>query len=203
MSHGHTTHRAARDHAQALCAQPLLVSSPQGRFHYEALLGDAAHVTLSGVEAYGEHLFYRFARGQTVHVVLGPAGYFIQHPSPPPVPHEATRLRLLSDRFALDLLAPATCELVSDQDKQAMLARLGPDPLRGDASPERFFAYAVRSRNAVGVALQNQKVIAGVSAAEGAGVLHALGIEASTPLRTIPHELIEQLWQQLVERTAA
>jgi len=203
MSQGHTTHRAARDHARALCDQQLRVSSPQGRFHYEALLGDAAHVTLTSVEAYGEHLFYRFERGKTVHVLLGPEGSFHQHTSPPPAPHLATRLRLLGDTVTLDVLAPSTCDLISDQGKQAMLARLGPDPLRVDASPAGFFAYAARSRMAIGAALRDQKVIAGVSEVQGAGVLHALGIKASTPLRAIPHALIEQLWQQLVDRSAA
>jgi endonuclease-8 len=203
MSHGHTTHRAARDHARVLRDQPLMVSSPQGRFHHEALLGDAAHVTLTSVEAYGEHLFYGFARGQTVHVSLGATGSFVQLSSPPPAPHDTTHLRLVGDTATLDVLAPATCALISAKDKLAILARLGPDPLRLDASPERFFAYAARSRHAVGTALRDQKVIAGVCELRGATVLHALGIQASTPLRAVSRELIEQLWHKLADSAAA
>jgi len=202
MSDGPTTHRAARDHARALGGQKLLVSSPQGRFHYEALLGDASHVTLASVEAYGEHLFYAFEGGQTVHVKLGTASRFSQHASPPPAAHESTRWRLVGDSVTLDVEAPAACDLIGSQDRLTMLARLGPDPLRSDADPERFFAHAARSRCAVANALRDQKVIAGVSEVDGARVLQALGIKVSTPLRAIPRVSIEQLWSALVDGSA-
>lgn len=199
MSRAHGTQRTAREHALLLGGQALLVSSPQGRFHHEALLGDAPRATLLDVEAYGEHIFYAFARGQVVHVWLGATGRFCQHACPPPAPEATTRVRFVGDTATLDVLAPGLCDLIGEQDKRAIIARLGPDPRRVDASPDGFFAYAARSRVAVASALQNQKLIAGVSEVDGARVLHSLGIAGSTPLRAIPHESLAELWSRLAD----
>ena len=46
----------------------------------------------------------------------------------------------------LDLRGPAACELLSAPEVEALLARLGPDPLRGDADPALAYARILCNR---------------------------------------------------------
>ena len=198
MPEGHTIHRAARDHERALGGQSLRVTSPQGRFDVAKLLGSADRVKLKRVEAYGKHLFYVFERARTVHVHLGLFGRFYRRKSPPPPPRESTRMRLVGDSVTIDLVGPTACELVSAKKKAEILARIGPDPLREDASPEPFYDYLARSKTPIGAALLDQGVISGVGNVYRAEVLHLLGIHPSTAARALSRSAAESMWTLLV-----
>lgn len=198
MPEGHTIHRAARDHEKALGAQALRVTSPQGRFEVDALLGGAARVTLKRVEAYGKHLFYVFERGRTVHVHLGLFGRFFRHKSPAPPARESTRLRLEGEKVTIDLVGPTACALVTAKEKAAILARIGPDPLRDDAAPELFYEHVAKSRTPIGAALLDQSVLAGVGNVYRAEVLHLLKIHPATPARDLSRANAKALWKLLV-----
>src|SRR5699024_7408958 len=81
------------------------------------------------------------------------------------VPRPTVRLRIAGPRGLADLTGPATCEVLDAAGRQAVLARLGPDPLRPapDGTGRRGFVARVRrSRTAIGVQLMNQQVIAGI-----------------------------------------
>ena len=41
------------------------------------------------------------------------------------------------DQLTLDLVGPTACALLSQKEHRALIARLGPDPLRADADPLR------------------------------------------------------------------
>ncbi len=198
MPEGHTIHRAARDHERALGGQRLAVTSPQGRFDVEKLLGRADRVKLKRVEAYGKHLFYVFERGRTVHVHLGLFGRFYRRKSPPPPPRESTRMRLEGESVTIDLVGPTACELITPKKKAEILARIGPDPLREDSSPQPFYDYLARSKTPIGAALLDQSVVSGVGNVYRAEVLHLLKIHPSTPARALSRGGAESLWTLLV-----
>ena len=71
-------------------------------------------------------------------------------------------MRLLGELATVDLVGPNTCELLDHRGKAEVVARLGPDPLRPDADPERAWAALRRRRSTIGQALMDQSVLAGV-----------------------------------------
>lgn len=198
MPEGHTIHRAARDHERAFRGEALRVTSPQGRFDCGSLLDDAGRARLKRVEAYGKHLFYVFERGRTVHVHLGLFGRFYRRKNPPPTPRDTTRMRLEGDTVTIDLVGPTACELLTRKEKADLLARLGPDPLRDDASPEIFYAHLARSKTPIGAALLDQSVVSGVGNVYRAEVLHLLKIHPATPARALAREEVTAMWALLV-----
>lgn len=192
MPEGHTIHRAARDQSALLVGLPVEASSPQGRF------GDgAAHIdglTLTGIDAYGKHLIYRFGDDARLHVHLGLFGRFFMHRGDAPEPRGAIRLRMEGERGTVDLRGPTACELLEAPDEERLLARLGPDPLRDDAEPELAWARIHRSRRAIGALLMDQSVIAGIGNVFRAEALHVNGIHPERPGTSISREEFDALW---------
>lgn len=196
MPEGHTIHRLARDHAAVLVGRQVRVSSPQGRFAEAALLLDRRRLT--DVEAWGKHLYYHFGRGHLVHVHLGLAGRFDTWTArPAPAPLASVRLRLDTGAVAVDLRGPAACELVTPADREALLARLGPDLLRADADPERAWARVSRSRAPIGVLLLDQSVMAGVGNVYRAEALFATRLHPAREGRTLARAEFDRLWATL------
>lgn len=196
MPEGHTIHRTARDQARALAGRRVAVSSPQGRFAAGAELVDGTE--LRTVEAWGKHLFYRFAAERTVHVHLGLFGTWWRHSPPAPQTHRQVRLRLTGDRAVFDLTGPTTCDVLDPGGVDAIIARLGPDPLRADADPERAWAKLSRRRGPVGVAIMDQSLVAGVGNVFRAEALYAQRIHPLRPARTLDHGEWDALWGTLV-----
>jgi endonuclease-8 len=54
------------------------------------------------------------------------------------LPTPTTRLRILGARGLADLTGPTACEVLDQEGRLRVLAKLGPDPLRADADPRRF-----------------------------------------------------------------
>ncbi len=195
MPEGHTIHRLARDHAALLRDQPVAMVSPQGRFASGAeLLGGRV---LEGVEPYGKHLFYAFAGDLLLHVHLGLYGTWTTGFGPPPVPRGALRLRMTAGRAWLDLRGPTACEVHQPPDKAAVLARLGPDPLRKDADPERAWTRISRSKAPVGQLLMDQAVLAGIGNVYRAEVLFRAGLSPFTPGHDVRRPAWEALWDDI------
>lgn len=195
MPEGHTIHRVARDHSRRFAGQPLDVASPQGRFRAGAKKLNG--LALESVEAYGKHLFYRWESGRILHVHLGLYGRFRNHRCPPPEPRGAVRLRVIAAKHAFDLNGPTACELITPEDRDAIHDRLGQDPLRRDADPERAWDRIRRSRSAIGKLLLDQSVVAGVGNVYRAEVLHATCVHPDRPGRDLAREEFELLWKTL------
>ncbi|MCW2725873.1 MAG: Formamidopyrimidine-DNA glycosylase [Frankiales bacterium] len=159
MPEGHTIHRLAREHRALLVGRPVGVQSPQGRFTAGAALLDGSAVTR--IDPYGKHLWYRFEGDQLLHVHLGLYGRWTGGLLPAPDPRGALRVRLTTDEAWLDLRGPTQCELATPGERTAVLARLGPDPLRPDADPGLAWARLSRSRTTIGQLLMDQSVLAG------------------------------------------
>lgn len=200
MPEGHTIHRLARDQRRDLIGRPVRASSPQGRFAEGAARLDGA--IPQRVDAWGKHLFHTFATGDVLHVHLGLIGTFARRASPPPPPVGAVRLRLAGEAATWDLSGPMICAIVTPGDVEAISARLGPDPLRGDADPHRFVERVQRSRTPIGGLLLDQYVIAGIGNVFRAEVLWALGIDPARPGRDLSTEEVRAIWDWLHRQLA-
>ncbi|MCW2607706.1 MAG: Formamidopyrimidine-DNA glycosylase [Frankiales bacterium] len=195
MPEGHTIHRLARDHRPLLVGRPVSMASPQGRFATGAdLLGGRV---LERVEAYGKHLFYGFEGDLLLHVHLGLYGKFLTGTGPPPEPKGALRLRMTTGDTWIDLRGPTACEVVAPHERDAVFARLGPDPLRKDADPEKAWDRLSKSRRSVGELLMDQSVLAGIGNVYRAEVLYRAGLSPFRTGREVPRRLWDGLWPDL------
>ena len=161
MPEGNTIHRLAREHARDFAGHLVRASSPQGRFAKEARRLDGRR--FRGADAHGKHLFHLWEGGLVVHVHLGMAGEFTRFAGTPPEPRPTVRMRLSTPGVTADLIGPPTCELIDEDTRAAIHARLGPDPLRRVADHGKVFeALRKRRDRAIGDALLDQRVISGV-----------------------------------------
>ena len=92
-------------------------------------------------------------------------------------------MRVVGPTHYGDLRGPTACELITDAEAAAIHARLGEDPLRPDADPERAWARISRSRAPLATLLMDQKVIAGVGNVYRAEVLFRHGLDPLLPGR--------------------
>lgn len=113
-------------------------------------------------------------------------------------PRETVRLRVQGPRGLADLTGPTACRLIDADERQALLERLGPDPLRGDADPRRFVDRVLRSRSPIGVQLMNQDVIAGVGNIYRAEALFRARLDPWVPGSDLSRGLVEGIWEDLV-----
>ena len=163
MPEGHTLHRLAGDLTSAFGGRVVRAGSPQGRFADSAALVDGS--VLEQAEAWGKHLFVAFPGERFVHVHLGLYGHFDVHTEVVDVPDPVgqVRLRLVAadgDAYA-DLRGATTCELVTREQRDAVVGRSGPDPIRPDSSWEPAWDRIRRSRAPIGGLLMDQSVLAG------------------------------------------
>jgi endonuclease-8 len=202
MPEGHTLFRLARSIEETFAGRWVSVTSPQGRFAESAALLDGS--CLEAAESYGKHLFVDFGHGRLVHVHLGLYGKFALHEGPPEPPVGQVRLRLVAatsgDRSAAygDLRGATACELMTNAERDALLARLGPDPLREDADWTRAWDRVSRSRAPIGGLLMDQSVIAGVGNVYRAEVLFRHRLDPMRPGNTLRRGSFERLWRDLV-----
>lgn len=197
MPEGHTIHRIAKDHSPLLTGREVSVSSPQGRFDADARLVDG--VILDRIEAFGKHLFYHWANGRIGHVHLGLFGRFRVHRTDaPPEPQGQVRMRMTTDLATVDLSGPTDCSVGTPDDRDAIVARLGPDPLRKDADPGAAMARIARSTQAIGQLLLDQRVLAGVGNVYRAEALFVNGIHPERRGVDCSPEELQALWTTVV-----
>jgi endonuclease-8 len=199
MPEGHTLHRLATALADRFAGRAVEVRSPQGRFAEEASAVDGQ--VLEGAEAWGKHLFLEFAGERFVHVHLGLYGRLDVYDGPPRVPVGQVRMRLVAGpprpSYA-DLRGATACELLTGRQREAIVARLGPDPLRDAADPERAWARISRSRTPIGTLLMDQSVIAGVGNLYRAEVLFRHRIHPLRPGSTLRRAQFQAIWDDLL-----
>lgn len=199
MPEGHTIHRLAKAHRALLGGAVVRASSPQGRFTDGAALIDGS--TLTGTDAVGKHLFHHYADGpagpKVLHVHLGLYGKFTSSTVPPPQPRGALRLRLITDDHWLDLRGPTACEVITTGERDAIVDRLGPDPLRRGADREKAAARIARSRAPIAGLLMDQKVLAGVGNVYRAEVLFRHQLDPYQAGRDLPESAWDAVWDDL------
>lgn len=193
MPEGHTIHRIALDHTPLLTGRTIEVSSPQGRFSEAAARVDGR--VLESIEAYGKHLFHWWSTGEVGHVHLGLFGKFrVQRGESEPAVRGQVRARFRSEAATIDLSGPTACTIGTPDDRDAIVARLGPDPLRTDADPQRAIDRIRRSRQAIGALLLDQSVLAGVGNVYRAEALFVHGIHPARLGNSLDVAELESLW---------
>ncbi|HEV7203463.1 MAG TPA: DNA-formamidopyrimidine glycosylase family protein [Jatrophihabitans sp.] len=196
MPEGHTLHRLARDQQRLFGGTIVAASSPQGRFVEGAARLDGQR--LVHTEAYGKHLLHHYGDGAILHVHLGLYGKFSTGRGEPPEPRGALRLRLANDEAWTDLRGATACELVTPDQVEILLARLGPDPLRPKTDPAPALERIARSRAPIGVLLMDQSVLAGVGNVYRAEVLFRARLDPLRAGRDVPSRLLNEMWDDLV-----
>ncbi|HZB68130.1 MAG TPA: DNA-formamidopyrimidine glycosylase family protein [Ornithinibacter sp.] len=199
MPEGHTLFALARDLHEAFAGTSPEVSSPQGKFTEGAAL-------LSGREllratSRGKHLFVEFVDDRWLHVHLGLIGSFTvdSHEWTAEVPAVgAVRLRLRTDAHVADLRGPNLCQVASPEDVDAVLARLGPDPLRPEADPAVAWARISRSSRSVAELLMDQAVVAGVGNVYRCEILYRHRLNPFTEGRLLRRRSWEAVWADLL-----
>jgi endonuclease-8 len=193
---GHSVHRLARSLHRSFAGEAVRVSSPQGRFASGAAELDGT--VLDAAEAWGKHLFLDFDRERFVHVHLGLYGTFVREAAPAPEARGAVRLRLESPRWYADLRGPTACDVIGIDGRAAILARLGPDPLRRDADPQLAFDRIRGSRAPMGGLLMDQSVIAGLGNIYRAELLFRHRVSPFTEGRAMRPAVLAAMWDDIV-----
>ncbi len=199
MPEGHTLFALARDLHAAFAGTRPTVTSPQGRF-----VEGAAQVSgreLLAATSRGKHLFLEFDGERWVHVHLGLIGTFTvderEWTAEAPVVGQV-RMRLATDEHVADLRGPNLCAVVTPDEVAAVLDRLGPDPLRPDADPERAWRRISRSSRTIGELLMDQSVLAGVGNVYRSEVLFRHRLSPATEGRRVKRASWRLVWDDLV-----
>jgi endonuclease-8/formamidopyrimidine-DNA glycosylase len=222
---GHSVRRLAQQFGDVFTGETLYVSSPQGRFTAGAALLDGQVLTDS--RAHGKHLFLHFDHAVVLHVHLGLYGAWdfggdatfrgassigaprkigeselFEDPgevaySGPPEPKGAVRVRLVSRHGWADLRGATTCAAITEAEARAVLARLGPDPLRNQPEDKTRFVTGLLSRKTpIAALLMDQKVIAGVGNVYRAEVLFRQRLDPWLPGNALSAGAAGLLWDE-------
>ena len=200
MPEGHTLYRLAREQSERFAGHPVRVSSPQGRFAAGAALLDGQ--VLDEVTSHGKHLFARFGP-HVLHVHLGLYGAYTSGTGGPPPARGALRMRWEAagpdgQGAWTDLRGATACEVLTAAEADAVVARLGPDPLRRRADPRAAYRRIGRSRSPIAVLLMDQSVLAGVGNVYRAELLFRHGVSPFRAGRLVDAAQWEQMWADLV-----
>lgn len=202
MPEGHVLHRAARLHAKRFKGRAVAMASPQGRFSQGAERLDGR--VLSGIDAKGKHIFYRFDSGDVLHIHLGLYGKFRMQKQPFPEPSPNARLVMDTDDDRLHLAGPTACDVLDEEAADAVAARLGPDPILNPADGAEQVAIRLRRRSIpIGAAILDQKVIAGLGNVYRAELLFLIGLHPFTRANEVDEPTLDELWKLSVEQLKA
>ena len=107
------------------------------------------------------------------------------------------RLRMRTDEAWAELRGPMACEVLDPAGKRAVVARIGPDPIRKDAEPEAAWLGIERSNSPIAGLLMNQRVFAGVGNIYRAEVLFRERMSPYRVGRDVSREEFDSLWHDL------
>lgn len=123
-----------------------------------------------------------------------------------PEPRGAVRLRILLPNRVADLTGPSQCKVVDEDERNAILGRLGPDPLtvstpvtsESAALKHRFVEAVRKSSRPVGDLVLDQSVIAGVGNIYRAEGLFRIGISPFREGQRVSVRRLGALWDDFV-----
>ena len=115
----------------------------------------------------------------------------------PPEPIGAVRVRLLANDTVADLRGPTACEVLQPEEVQAVIAKLGPDPLVDDATEgrDRFVNAAIKKATPIGLVLMDQNVVSGIGNVYRAELLFRARLDPHKPAKLVPRETLVGLWK--------
>jgi endonuclease-8 len=115
----------------------------------------------------------------------------------PPDPVGQVRVRLLTDAVSADLRGPTACEVLRPDEVDAVIAKLGPDPIldESEEAEERFVSVVRRKPTPIGLLLMDQTVVAGIGNVYRAELLFRAGIDPHAPGKSLSDEVVRHLWR--------
>lgn len=192
MPEGNELHRHANLQSEWFSGHVVTVHAPNGRFAEGA--SRLNRKKLRTIDAYGKHLFYDFGRDRQLHVHLGLYGKYRSGEMPYPEPKGALRLRISDNKHWLELRGPTACDVLSDEARSTLLARIGPDPLRDDADSSAAIVRIRKSRTAIGALLMDQSVISGIGNIYRAELLYRAKLHPMIPGASVAALALRKLW---------
>jgi endonuclease-8 len=122
----------------------------------------------------------------------------------PPEPVGQVRLRLLTEMVCADLRGPTACELLTEQQVDAVIAKLGPDPQHdsGKKAEAKFVERLRKKSTPVGIQLMDQSVVAGIGNVYRAEMLFRAGLDPYKPGNQITLDEARALWKDWVKLLA-
>jgi endonuclease-8 len=115
----------------------------------------------------------------------------------PPEPIGQVRVRLLSDTAVADLRGPTACEVLDPAEVDAVIAKLGPDPILENDQPaeDRFVETVRKKQTPIGLLLMDQSVVSGIGNVYRAELLFRARLNPHTPGRQVTEETARALWR--------
>jgi endonuclease-8 len=202
MPEGDTVYRTARLLDDALAGKVLV----RGEIRHPRLSTlDLAKRTVLGVRSVGKHLFVRFDRELSLHNHLGLDGSWRLLGPYPRLNHQARAVLATGERTAVGLNLHQLA-LVATPEEHTLVDHLGPDLLDPDWSPEHAAEAASRLRREpgqeIGLALLDQRLLAGIGNVYKAEVCFLLGVSPWTPVSEVDIDRAVTLSRDLLLRNA-
>jgi len=191
---GNEIHRYANLQCEMFAGSIVQVDAPNGRFEDGAQLLNRRKLRM--VEGFGKHLFYDFGKDRQLHVHLGLYGKFRDGEMPFPEPRGALRLRISTAAHWLELRGPTACDVLTDEARATLLARIGPDPLSKDADVRKVITRITRSRAPIAALLMDQSVIGGLGNIYRAELLFRSRIDPFTAGLKVTPAQVKAIWKE-------
>ncbi|WP_193509770.1 Fpg/Nei family DNA glycosylase [Cryobacterium sp. BB736] len=118
----------------------------------------------------------------------------------PPEPVGQVRVRLLTEDTVADLRGPTACEVLLPEQVDAVVGKLGPDPMGDDSqeAEDRFTATVLKKPTPIGLLLMDQSVVSGIGNVYRAELLYRARLDPHTPGKRVPEETVRSLWRDWV-----
>jgi endonuclease-8 len=115
----------------------------------------------------------------------------------PPDPIGAVRVRLLTPDTVADLRGPTACEVLTPDQVQVAIDKLGPDPLIDSpkAGENRFVAAVRKTSTPIGLLLMDQSVVSGIGNVYRAELLFRARLDPHKPGRDVPEDTVRAIWK--------
>lgn len=205
-------HRVASLHRKRLVGKSFFAWSPNGRFTEGANAINGK--VFSRIEAVGKNLFAFFDNGESkneeegenpvvVHVHFGMAGnWAVYMNEDAPEPTKTNRLRLEYPGIVADLSA-MTVQHGGMEMYNVKRSKLGEDPLRADADPERLWSRVQKSSKSIGALIMDQSYFTGPGNIYRAEICFKAGIHPSRLGNSLLRQEFDTVWyhtKDLLER---
>ena len=94
----------------------------------------------------------------------------------------------------VELRGPADCTIYTGKDWEKLLARLGPDPLNGDAA-DKAIERIGKSKKAIGALLMDQSVVAGIGNIYRAELLFRARLSPFVAGKDVAEKVLRGIWK--------
>ncbi|HEY4357514.1 MAG TPA: DNA-formamidopyrimidine glycosylase family protein [Acidobacteriaceae bacterium] len=225
MPEGNEVHRWAERHNRAFAGKKIHVEGPNGRFHeadvldgrkLERVMAKGKHLgyVFGKDRILHVHLgrYGDWTEGQmpldevrgALRLRMWPVGAKVRKtPATPSKRHgwysedDGTHAVAPEDIDWLELRGAAACELWTDAQWQALLDRLGPDPLDGD-DPTPAYEHIRKAKTPISVLLMQQDVIAGIGNIYRAELLYRDRLNPFLEGREVPLKSLKAMWKDSI-----